>query len=167
MKKYIIIGLVILAAILVASIYILYTSNRNLKEELDIVSSNQKAFIAENSALKDENIMFRLTVEQLKQYNDSILIKMNNVKEELKIKDKNLKQMQYLLSEAQKKDTIMFRDTIFSSPSLNIDTILGDQWYKLSRWFQKKHKIVEVEVVERSPYIENKKQRFVEILKQH
>lgn len=206
MKKYIIIGLVILAAILVASIYILYTSNRNLKEELEIVSSNQKAFIAENSALKDENIMFRLTVEQLKQYNDSILIKMNNVKEELKIKDKNLKQMQYLLSEAQKKDTIIFRDTIFSSPSLNIDTILGDQWYKLSlglrypntiivnpsfisekyvvtsyrketinppkkcfigRWFQKKHKIVEVEVVERSPYIENKKQRFVEILKQH
>src|SRR5699024_3054979 len=132
MKKYIIIGLVILAAILVASIYILYTSNRNLKEELEIVSSNQKAFIAENSALKDENIMFRLTVEQLKQYNGSILIKMNNVKEELKIKDKNLKQMQYLLSEAQKKDTIMFRDTIFSSPSLNIDTILGDQWYKLS-----------------------------------
>ena len=64
MKKYIIIGLVILAAILVASIYILYTSNRNLKEELEIVSSNQKAFIAENSALKDENIMFRLTVEQ-------------------------------------------------------------------------------------------------------
>ena len=80
MKKYIIIGLVILAAILVASIYILYTSNRNLKEELEIVSSNQKAFIAENSALKDENIMFRLTVEQLKQYNDSILIKMNNLK---------------------------------------------------------------------------------------
>ena len=34
--------------------------------------------------------MFRLTVEQLKQSNDSILIKMNNVKEELKIKDKNL-----------------------------------------------------------------------------
>ena len=51
--------------------------------------SNQKAFIAENSSLKEENRVFKFTVEQLNYYNDSILQKMNEVRKELKIKDGN------------------------------------------------------------------------------
>ena len=35
----------------------------------------------------------------------------------------------------------------------------------IARWFQKKHKIVEVNIVEKSPYIENKQQKFIEIIK--
>lgn len=128
---------------------------------------------------------------------------MNDVRKELKIKDDNLKQMQYLLSEATKKDTIVFRDTLFREPALNIDTLIGDKWYQmrlglkypstittdpkfvsekyimvdykketinppkkcwLLRLFQKKHKVVEVNVVEKNPYIENKQQRFIEIV---
>ena len=166
--------------------------------------SNQKAFIAENSSLKEENRVFKFTVEQLNYYNDSILQKMNDVRKELKIKDDNLKQMQYLLSEATKKDTIVFRDTLFREPTLNIDTLIGDKWYQmrlglkypstittdpkfvsekyimvdykketinppkkffLFRWFQRKHTILEVNMVERNPYIENKNNRFIEIIK--
>ena len=203
MKKYIKIGIVILVSLLAISTYTLYTNNKKLKEEISISMSNQKAFIAENSALKEENRVFKFTVEQLNYYNDSILQKMNEVKKELKIKDGDLKQMQYLLSEAQKKDTIAFRDTLFREPTLKIDTLLGDRWYQMklglrypstiitepkftsekyvimnykretidpprkcfiARWFQKKHKIVEVEVVEKNPYIENKQQRFIEIV---
>ena len=203
MKKYIKIGIVILVSLLAISTYTLYTNNKKLKEEISISMSNQKAFIAENSSLKEENRVFKFTVEQLNYYNDSILQKMNEVKKELKIKDGDLKQMQYLLSEAQKKDTIAFRDTLFREPTLKIDTLLGDRWYQMklglrypstiitepkftsekyvimnykretidpprkcfiARWFQKKHKIVEVEVVEKNPYIENKQQRFIEIV---
>ena len=51
--------------------------------------SNQKAFIADNSSLKEENKVFKLTVEQLNYYNNSILQKMNEVRKELKIKDGN------------------------------------------------------------------------------
>lgn len=51
--------------------------------------SNQKAFIAENSSLKEENRVFKFTVEQLNYYNDSILQKMNEVRKELKIIDGN------------------------------------------------------------------------------
>ena len=202
-KKYIRIGIVILVSLLAISTYTLYTNNQKLKEEISISMSNQKAFIAENSSLKEENRVFKFTIEQLNHYNDSILQKMNEVRKELKIKDKNLKQMQYLLSEAQKKDTIAFRDTLFREPTLKIDTLLGDRWYQMklglrypstiitepkfvsekyvivdykketinppkkcaiARWFQKKHKIVEVEVVEKNPYIENKQQRFIEIV---
>ena len=203
-KKYIRIGIVILVSLLAISTYTLYTNNQKLKEEISISMSNQKAFIAENSSLKEENRIFKFTVEQLNHYNDSILQKMNEVRKELKIKDKDLKQMQYLLSEAQKKDTVIFRDTLFREPTLKIDTLLGDRWYQMklelrypstiitepkfvsekyvivdykketinppkkcaiARWFQKKHKIVEVEVVEKNPYIENKQQRFIEIVR--
>ena len=203
-KKYIRIGIVILVSLLAISTYTLYTNNQKLKEETSTLIFNQKAFIAENSSLKEENRVFKFTIEQLNHYNDSILQKMNEVRKELKIKDKDLKQMQYLLSEAQKKDTIIFRDTLFREPTLKIDTLLGDRWYQMklglrypstiitepkfvsekyvivdykeetinppkkcaiARWFQKKHKIVEVEVVEKNPYIENKQQRFIEIVK--
>lgn len=203
-KKYIRIGIVILVSLFAISTYTLYTNNQKLKEEISISMSNQKAFIAENSSLKEENRVFKFTIEQLNHYNDSILQKMNEIRKELKIKDKDLKQMQYLLSETQKKDTIVFRDTLFRKPTLKIDTLLGDRWYQMklglrypstiitepkfvsekyvivdykketinppkkcaiARWFQKKHKVVEVNVVEKNPYIENKKSKFIEVIK--
>ena len=130
-KKYIRIGVVILISLLAVSTYTLYNRNQDFKEEISVSMSNQKAFIAENSSLKEENRVFKFTVEQLNYYNDSILQKMNDVRKELKIKDKDLKQMQYLLSEATKKDTIVFRDALFREPALDIDTIIGDKWYSI------------------------------------
>lgn len=192
--------------ILLLSIFIsiIIGRNKSIKNQLNISISNEKAFIAENSLLKENNRVFQFTIEQLSYFNDSILIKMDEVRKELKIKDKNLKQVQYSLSEIKKKDTISFIDTIFRDTTLNIDTLLKEEWYELNvnlsypnsiivtpkfisekyvvisnkketikppkkskflRMFQKKHKITEVEVVEKSPYIETKKQRFVEIIK--
>lgn len=203
-RKYINIGVVVIVGLLAISTYSLYRSNTSLKEELSVSKANEKAFIIENSGLKDQNRAFQFTVEQLEYFNDSLITKMNEVRKELKIKDRDLKQMQYLLSEAQKKDTIVFRDTIFRDPLVRVDTLLGDRWYQLklglrypstiitepkfvsekyiivdyrketidppkkcflARWFQKKHKVAEVEVVEKNPYIVNKQQRFIEIVK--
>ena len=128
---------------------------------------------------------------------------MNEVRKELKVKDRDLKQMQYLLSEIKKTDTIRFRDTIFINKEVKIDTLLGDDWYNIrlglhypnlisitptiksekyiivgsrketinppkkcviGRWFQRKHRVLEVEVIEKNPFIENKQQRFIEII---
>lgn len=203
-KKYINIGIIILVISTLLGICIMYSTNKKLKQELEVSIANEKAFAEENSGLRDKNRAFQLTVEQLEYFNDSLITKMNEVRKELKIKDKNLKQMQYLLSEAQKRDTVVFRDTIFRDPELKIDTLLSDNWYQIklglrypntiitepkfisekyvivdykketinppkkcaiARWFQRKHKVVEVNVVEKNPYIENKKQRFIEIVK--
>lgn len=111
----------------------IYTWNerQDLKKEVCTLRNNQKAFIAENSSLKDESRAFKFTVEQLNYYNDSILQKMNDVRKELRIKDKNLKQLQYLLSVSTKKDTVLFTDTIFRDKSLALDTIIGDKWYNI------------------------------------
>ena len=111
----------------------IYTWNerQDLKKEVCTLRNNKKAFIAENSSLKDESRAFKFTIEQLNYYNDSILQKMNNVRKELKIKDKNIKQLQYLLSVSTKKDTVLFTDTIFRDKSLALDTIIGDKWYNI------------------------------------
>lgn len=198
--KWIVIGI---GAILITSVSILIHNNRELKKDLSTATANIKAYSNENSSLKNSARVFQLTVKQLSYYNDSILQKMNEVRKELEVKDKNLKAMQYMLSEASKTDTIEFRDTIFREPALHIDTLLGDKWYQmrlelrypstiittpkfisekyiivnykketinppkkcwLLRLFQKKHKVVEVNVVEKNPYIENKQQRFIEIV---
>lgn len=199
--RWVVIGI---GTILVASISILINNNRELKKNLSIATANIKAYSNENSLLKNDARVFQLTVEQLSHYNDSILQKMNKVRKELEVKDKNLKAMQYILSEASKTDTIEFRDTIFREPTLHIDTLLRDKWYQIGlelkypstiitspkfisekyviidynketvnppkkcwllRLFQKKHKVVRVEVVERSPYIESKQHKFIEIIK--
>ena len=202
-KKYIKIIVSIITIILLIILGIQYHKIDSLKNELSISKSNEKAFLAENSTLKNENLAFKFTIEQLNYFNDSLLVKMNEVRKELKVKDRDLKQMQYLLSEIKKTDTIRFRDTIFINKEVKIDTLLGDDWYNIrlglqypnlisitptiksekyiivgsrketinppkkcviGRWFQRKHRVLEVEVIEKNPFIENKQQRFIEII---
>lgn len=119
-----------IVSLLGIGIYI-WDERQDLKKEICTLRNNQKAFIAENSSLKNENRAFKFTIEQLNYYNDSILQKMNNVRKELKIKDKNIKQLQYLLSVSTKKDTVLFTDTIFRDKSLALDTVIGDKWYNI------------------------------------
>ena len=45
------------------------------------------------------------------------------------------------------------------------ETINPPKKFFLFRWFQRKHTILEVNMVEKNPYIENKNNRFIEIIK--
>lgn len=45
------------------------------------------------------------------------------------------------------------------------ETIKPPKKCAIGRWFQKKHNVLEVEIVEKNPYIINDKQKFVEIIK--
>lgn len=126
--KWVVIGI---GVMLIASISMLIHNNRELKKDLSTATANIKAYSDENSSLKNNARIFQLTVEQLGYYNDSILQKMDEVRKELKIKDKNLKQIQYLLSESTKRDTVLFTDTIFKDKELALDTLIGDKWYNI------------------------------------
>ena len=92
-------------SLLAVGTYTLYSRNQNLKEELAVSMSNQKAFITENSFLKEENRVFKFTIEQLNYYNYSILQKMNKVRKKLKIKDSNAGIFQVVNATAVKFDT--------------------------------------------------------------
>lgn len=112
---------------------IVYTQNvkiNNLENDLSVSVINNKALLNNNNLLKDKTRTLLLTVEHLNSVTDSVITKMNNVRKELKIKDKEIKELQYQLSTVSKTDTVYFRDTIFKKGVL-IDTVLSDKWYKL------------------------------------
>lgn len=199
MKKYII----ILILILVGAVAYLSYQNKQLTTKYETSIDNIKAYDAQLSGLKDNNRVFKLTIDQLNYSNDSIINRMREVQKELGIKDKRLQQLQYEVSHARRTDTIILEDTLFRDPQLRLDTIVGDKWFKtnlhlefpstialkpeielerytfingkretvnppkkffLFRWFQKKHTVVEVNVMEMNPYVKNKTQRFIQII---
>lgn len=201
--KYVKYVLVLILIISLVFSFFLFKVNRSLKEELSVSSSNLKVYVSENSSLKNQAEVFKLTVDQLNYYNDSILEEMNRIRKELNIKDKDLQALQYLKTTTTKTDTFFITDTLFRD-TLNIDTTMSDEWYRIKlglrfpnkvivtptfisekyliisskketinppkkfflfRWFQKKHTIVTIDIYEKSPYITNEKQRFIEIIK--
>ena len=185
----------------------LLSTNRKLNElqsKYEISTNNEKLLLSNNDSLKINNSKLQLTVEQLEYSNNTTLDKLNKVRKELDIKDKELQELQYQLSISNKTDTIVYRDTIFKE-GIKLDTLIKDDWYSLNldleypstiivnpefksekyvvtslkkeiigtpkkcwlgRVFQKKHNVVRVEVVEKSPYIETKEQVFINIIEQ-
>lgn len=126
MNKYLIISIIILVGI----ISFLGYTNKKLSNQYAIAYENIKAYDAELSGLKDDTKVYKLTMEQLNYFNDSIIKKMKVVQKELGIKDKRLQQLQYEASHAQRADTIILKDTLFRDPQLKLDTIVGDKWFK-------------------------------------
>ena len=203
-KIKLIIGLIIVAIIAGLGTTVAVMNNRidKLNTEIAEATTNIKACELENSALKDNTIEFQYTIEQLNHSKDSLNQKINKLRKDLKIKDKDIQKLQYVLSENQKKDSIIVHDTLFIE-KVKIDTTLSDDWSKLHlqlefpnkvvteysfkneslvttylkketikpphkcifiRWFQKKHKMIYVEVNEQNPYCEIKEQKFINII---
>lgn len=123
MNKYLIISIIILVSI----ISFLGYTNKKLSNQYAIAYENIKAYDAELSGLKDDTKVYKLTIEQLNYFNDSITKKMNEVRKELGIKDSKIKQMQYKLSHIEKSDSLTLPDTIFVN-SFKLDTIIEDEW---------------------------------------
>ena len=177
---------------------------RALESKLEISTTNESILLNQFDSLNSYNKELQLNIEQLKYSNNITLDKLNKVRKELNIKDKELQKLQYQLSISNKTDTVVYRDTIFKE-GIKLDTLIKDDWYSLNldleypsniivnpkfksekyvvtslkkeikgtpkkcwlgRIFQKKHNVIRVEVVEKSPYIETKEQVFINIIEQ-
>lgn len=121
---------IIIILVLISIISILSVKNNRLQNKYEISVENIKAYDNILGSSNEDNRVLKLTVEQLNYFNDSILKKMNEIRKELGIKDKNIQQLQYKLSTIGKSDTIKLKDTIFIDKSFKLDTIIGDKWYK-------------------------------------
>ena len=99
---------------------------RELNQNLEYAINNNKAYEAENSTLNDQIIEFKMTAKQLSYSRDSLTQKLNNVRNELKIKDKQIKELQYIASENRKRDTVLLKDTIFVE-GVALDTLIQDK----------------------------------------
>ena len=178
---------------------------KKVNEELLVAVNNNKAYELENSSLNGKILEFELSTAHLNNSNDSLIQKLNSVRKELKIKDKQIRSLEYIASENKKRDTIRLKDTIFIKNAI-LDTLIKDDWSALkihgaypnildvdysfknetsiithterttvdppkkcwlARIFQKKHTIVEVNVIQENPYCENKNQKFIKNLQKN
>lgn len=204
MKRYLYIGIALLGVTSVIIIGVLLDQRSKTEKKWKEAVENAKAYSELFCNSENKNRAFKLTIEQLKNSNDSIFQELNDARKELKVKDSKLKSLQYICSNFSKGDTITLRDTIFKDSHVNIDTLLSDDWYSvkvglkypstvtvkpsfksikyivvsakketvnppkrffLFRWFQKKQIRLNVDVVEKNPYVQNQDNRFVEIVR--
>lgn len=189
---------IIFAALCSVIAFLGYKVN-NLQEELTVYDNNFKSLNLENSKLQEGIIAYKLDIEQLEYINDSIIGDLNKTRKELKIKNKELLQMQKIKTETTIKDSIFIKDTIFRDSFVKLDTLVKDQWHSLAiqleptklsiqakyvsdlnvfatsskeilgtpkkcfvgRLFQKKYKVIRVDVIDKNPYSVIKENKFV------
>lgn len=156
MKKY----LVIIIVVLIGVVTLLSVNNQKLTNKYETSIENIKAYNSQLNSLEGNNRLFKLTIQQLNYFNDSIIDKLKLVQKELGIKDKRLKQLQYDLNHAVRRDTILLRDTIFNNPNFELDTIVGDKWFQTNIHLKYPNKIVTSPSItlERYTFITGKKE---------
>lgn len=203
-KKYIHIGMTLLIPILTVALILTVKSRGKIEKRWKESTENVKSYSELFSNSENKNRGFKLTIDQLQYFNDSILRELNETREALKVKDSKLKSLQYLSSTFIKYDTLIIKDTLFKDPQIQVDTVLSDEWYSiriglkypstitvnpmfrsvkhivvssrretvnppkkffLFRWFQKKHTILNIDVIEKNPYMKEQNSRYIEIIK--
>lgn len=119
----------IIIASLLCMVYFSINTVISQRKQIDTYAQNIKAYDSQLSGLRNDNMMFRFTRDQLLTLNDSLVSKMLDKSKELGIKQSRITQLQYMKSRVIKKDSlIMLRDTIFKDNSVHIDTVIGDKW---------------------------------------
>lgn len=101
--------------LLTAAIFVLGSQLKNKNEEINRLSNNIQAYEQIDSSKEENNRVLQLTINELNNSKDSLIQQVNKVKKELKVKDKNLKQVQVINTVI--KDTItkvITRDRDFS-----------------------------------------------------
>lgn len=203
-KKYIHIGMTLLIPILTVALILTVKSRGKIEKRWKESTENVKSYSELFSNSENKNRGFKLTIDQLQYFNDSILRELNETRESLKVKDSKLKSLQYLSSTFIKYDTLIIKDTLFKDPQIQVDTVLSDEWYSiriglkypstitvnpmfrsvkhivvssrretvnppkkffLFRWFQKKHTVLNIDVIEKNPYMKEQNSRYIEIIK--
>lgn len=131
MKKYLYIIILGMLLSLVGSTVTYYKNAQKYKRLYTISRNNERAYNYSEKQDPNKALLFKQTINDLRQSNDSLIQELLLVKKEKRIKDKDLQAASYQVATTTKTDTINFVDTIFVN-KVNIDTTLTDKWYKLN-----------------------------------
>lgn len=154
MKTKIILILSIVIAALIGMSIKTCSSYKSIQKDYEVAMANNKAYQQQLDTVSNNSRVFQFKVEQLQYFNDSITKKMRQVQADLKIKDKNLREMYYIASKATKSDTIVLKgDTIFKDQSVKIDTVVGDKWYNINVKLQYPSAIITIPTFASEKYI--------------
>ena len=129
MSKYIKIGKLVLLAVAILLVGYYIADYRRMKSENEVMERNNKALMERYNELDAENYELLFTLEDYNYYSDSLLERLRETQEELKIKDRELRYVQSLNTTLVKYDTVVLseRDTLFVE-GLSIDTTIGDKY---------------------------------------
>lgn len=124
---------IIVVIIIAITSFISFQADRikKLSGELERNRNNIEALISERDSIKNNNRVLFLTIEELNSLNDNISKELVKVSKELRNNNRKVQELQYQLSNIQKRDTIFLKDTIFKDPEFKLDTTLHDKWYSL------------------------------------
>ena len=115
---------------------------KKTERQLEQKTINFNALENEYNNISSRNIEYKMNIAQLSTSLDSLNMKMNEVRRELKVKDSEIRRLGYIASIATKTDTIVVKDTIFNN-DVNIDTLITDgEWYKLHLHFSYPNEVV-------------------------
>lgn len=115
---------------------------KRTERQLEQKSINFNALENEYNSLSSKNIEYKMNIAQLSTSLDSLNMKMNDARRELKVKDGEIRRLGYIASVASKTDTLVVRDTIFKN-NVEIDTLITDgEWYKLHLYLRHPNVIV-------------------------
>ena len=129
-KTYLRIGYIVITLGMVLAIVYYLNETAKYKELYNKELTNVKAYQSENNDLKNQSIAHIMTIDQLIASKDSSDIALKEALKKLNVKPKNVVSAGSVTSNIEKRDSIIFiHDTIFQS-KVNIDTIIGDKWYK-------------------------------------
>lgn len=133
---------VLLVISAIALISWLGASKNKLQKDYETAVTNNKAFLSQIDKDSANAVVFKTTIEQLQHANDSITTKLFETTKKLKIKDSQIRQLSRLQAEFKKIDTVTVTDTIFRDPSVNIDTVIGDEWVKTNLKLNYPNKVI-------------------------
>lgn len=101
---------------------------RNQAEMLENANQNISAYAAEQDSLITQCKLFKMDIATMINLNDSIMNKMYAQAKQLKIKDKQIQNLQYKLERIERRDTVFIRDTVFRNSDFKLDTCLTNKW---------------------------------------
>ena len=198
-----IVNVLIIIALLVGVVIFQSVRLNNRTKEYEVAIQNNKAYESQMNILNEENKVFQFAIEQLEYISDTSIRKLDSMRKELKIKDRQIKQMSNVKERIYITNTFNVTDTFFKEPDFVFDTCLGDKWYTnclhleypnqisseldvntdlncfihtkretinppcktwIGRLFQRKHTVINVDVVENNPHSNVKEVKFIKIL---
>lgn len=123
--------ILIVFVVLISDMFASSKKIKTLENKLEISTNNESILLSQFDSLNSYNKELQLNIEQLEYSNNTTLDKLNKVRKELNVKDKELQKLQYQLSISNKTDTVVYRDTIFKE-GIKLDTLIKDDWYSLN-----------------------------------
>lgn len=119
---------VIVGLSLMIGMIIFASKYQSTKEQLEHSENNNAAYQQRLESAQNNLIQYQFTIEQLNYFNDSVSNKLKQSIKESGIKDKKIKELQYMIAHYEHADTIRLTDTIFCEPEFIFDTTIGDKW---------------------------------------